>query len=324
MAISKSQVFFEKLWYRNTVWWLWLFFPFHWLLKLLAWLRRSFYQLGFFKSSKLVVPVIVIGNINVGGTGKTPFAVYLLNYLKDQGHKPGLITRGYGSDTSLHPQLVEQQSQLNEVGDEPLLIFQNTQCPIIVDHQRSRGAQQLVDDYGCDIVVCDDGLQHYALQRDLEILIVDNSRGYGNGWLMPFGPLREPISRARHCDVKILNGKDMTLEASILKLVVDSSAITLDELKKPIHAVAGIGNPQRFFNSLKSLSVEFTEQSFPDHHNFQASDFTEQAGSIIMTEKDAVKCKAFADKRFYYLPVTAKLSPESQSILKQALNKLLD
>lgn len=313
MAISKSQQFFESLWYRKTVWWLWLFWPFHLLLRLIVWLRRSFYRIGLFKSTKLKTPVIVIGNITVGGTGKTPLAIYLIELLKSQGYKPGLISRGYGGNSEHYPLTVTESTPASESGDEPFLIRRRTQVPVVVDPVRARGAQEL-EAMGCDIIVCDDGLQHYALQRDIEIVVVDGNRQLGNGWLMPFGPLREPQSRLKQANHIIVNGKDMVLEPDPIQAISHHQI----ELKEPITAVAAIGHPERFYKTLDSLGYQFERQSFPDHYQFSKQDFDLFQGSILMTEKDAVKCLSFADERFYFLPVSAKLSkPFLQSLMEQ-------
>lgn len=322
MAISKTQQKLESLWYRKTVWWLWLFLPLNWLLKALVWFRRKFYQWGIFSSKKLAVPVIVIGNINVGGTGKTPLAIYLLQWLKDNGYKPGLVTRGYGGDASEHPLIVQSDSNSSNVGDEPLLIYNRTNAHIVVDHQRARGGQKLIDDFQCDIILCDDGLQHYALHRNLEILVTDTTRGVGNGWLMPFGPLRETPARGALCDLAVVNGETMILEPEMIKHMVKHEDADRSQLQQPLAAVAAIGNPNRFFNTLADLSISFRPVPFPDHHSFEEKDFESFPADIIMTEKDAVKCQKFADERFYYLPISAKLSANTMQQFEQQLQRL--
>ncbi len=313
MAISKSQQFFESLWYRKTVWWLWLFWPFHLLLRIIVWLRRFFYRIGLFKSTKLKTPVIVIGNITVGGTGKTPLAIYLLELLKSQGYKPGLISRGYGGKSEHYPLTVAESTPASESGDEPFLIRRRTQVPVVVDPIRARGAQQL-EAQGCNIIICDDGLQHYALRRDIEIVVIDANRKLGNGWLMPFGPLREPKSRLKQADHIIVNGKDMVLEPAPIQAINHHQS----EFKAPFTAVAAIGNPERFYNTLEGLGYQFERKSFPDHYQFSRQDFESFQTNIVMTEKDAVKCLSLADERFYFLPVSAKLSKQFlESLMEQ-------
>ena len=318
MAISGSQTFFENLWYRSKPWWLWLFLPIQLLLWLLVFIRRKCYSLGLIKSQKLNVPVVVIGNINVGGTGKTPLAIYLLESLQYQGYKPGLVTRGYGGTANDFPLVVTGEYEASVTGDEPYLIYQRTQATVVVDPVRSRGGQKLIE-LGCDIIICDDGLQHYALQRDLELVVVDKTRQFGNGWLMPLGPLREPKSRLKSVDMIVINGDTMQLEAQAIKPLGHDGSFN----DKNINAVAAIGNPQRFFDTLKKQGFGLVPRVFPDHHQYQLSDFEGLNAPIVMTEKDAVKCQAFADERMYYLPVTARLKPELEQQLQQQLAVLL-
>lgn len=337
MATSASQQFFERLWYRPTVWWLWLFLPLQLILRGVVYLRRSLYRFGIFSSTTLAVPVVVIGNITVGGTGKTPLAIYILELLLSKGFKPGLVTRGYGGQSEQYPLLVTDEVGPSECGDEPFLIHKRTAATVVVDPVRSRGGQKLID-LGCDIIICDDGLQHYALQRDLEIAVIDASRGLGNrglgnGWLMPMGPLREPKHRLQSVDIEITNGLDMLLKPLDIKSlehhsIFDAEVANEAELnstqQKSIHAVAAIGNPQRFFDTLKTLNINATEHVFPDHHQFSADDFKLMNGVVVMTEKDAVKCYDFADNRMYYLPVIAELGAAKAQQIEQKLLNLLD
>ncbi|NVK21823.1 MAG: tetraacyldisaccharide 4'-kinase [Kangiellaceae bacterium] len=316
MAISKSQQFFENLWYRPTVWWLWLLLPLQLLLRVIVWLRRKFYQWGIFKSYKPAVPVVVIGNINVGGTGKTPLAIYLIKLLSKQGLKVGLVTRGYGGESAHYPLLMTEQVKPQECGDEPFLIYNHTAATIVVDPNRSRGAEKLAE-LGCDLVLCDDGLQHYKLQRDLEIVVIDGQRQFGNGWLMPFGPLREPVSRLNSADIQVVNGQSMQLIAKSITQMNDWQPVSLDTqaiIQKNCHAVAAIGNPQRFYSTLARLGFNFSQHSFPDHHQFTADDIERirqnQSLPIVMTEKDAVKCREFDVDDLYFLPVEAQLDKE--------------
>ncbi len=321
MAISKSQAWFESLWYSPKRWWLWLFYPLHLLLALVVAIRRLLYHLNIFKQYQCSVPVVVIGNINVGGTGKTPFAIYLLEKLKQLGYKPGLVTRGYGGDPSLQPLLVQENSNPSHVGDEPLLIYQRTRAPVMVDAKRARGAELLVAEHGCNIIICDDGLQHYALKRDIEVLIVDEQRQFGNEFLMPLGPLREPVSRTKECDITIINGKDMLLKADEIIALNSDNSEKFDPVKS-LTAIAAIGNPQRFFNTLKQLGLTFKPQPFPDHHQFKVDDFTGIKGNIIITEKDAVKCREFADKRFFVLPVRTEIQSSKEQKLLALIKNL--
>ena len=327
MAVSKSQQFFEDLWYNSPPWWLWFLLPLQWLLRLVVWLRRALYHTHLLKSYHAGVPTIVIGNINVGGTGKTPLAIYLLKLLQQEGYKPGLVTRGYGGQSDTYPLRVTDNSNPQQVGDEPFLIYLNTKAMIAVDPNRSRAAKLLVKE-GCDILLCDDGLQHYALQRDIEIAVVDSQRMFGNQWLLPMGPLREPVSRLKQCDLQVYNGKTMLLQPKPIKNVVSWSIISQQQqalLKsKNLNAVAAIGNPQRFFNTIKALGYRVIEKTFPDHHQFTKDDFVDGDGPVIMTEKDAVKCREVAKEHFYFLPVEAELDKEITQKLLTLIRKVKD
>ncbi|MBV34245.1 MAG: tetraacyldisaccharide 4'-kinase [Rickettsiales bacterium] len=323
MAVSATQQFFERLWYRPTVRWLWLFLPLQLLLRLVVLIRRKLYALGLFKSTRLSKPVVVIGNITVGGTGKTPLAIYILEWLLAEGYKPGLVTRGYGGSATNYPLVLGGKSNQNSLepsvtGDEPFLIHQRTGALVAVDPVRSRGGQKLVE-LGCDIIICDDGLQHYALERDLELVVIDAKRQFGNGWLMPMGPLREPKSRLKSTDLAVINGDTMRLKPG------DITALGHDKelLSKKVNAVAAIGNPQRFFDTLENLGYKPTPMAFPDHHQYTRDDFASLDGPIVMTEKDAVKCQRFADDRMYYLPVSTELEAALATELKQKITALL-
>ncbi|GAA4354753.1 tetraacyldisaccharide 4'-kinase [Kangiella marina] len=318
MAISKSQQFFESLWYRPAPWWLWLFLPLQLLLRLVVFTRRLFYKLGVFRSVKLSKPVVVIGNISVGGTGKTPLAIYLLQWLMEQGYKPGLVTRGYGGTAENYPLVMDDDTPPEISGDEPYLIYHRTKARLVVDPVRSRGGQTLID-LGCDIVICDDGLQHYALKRDMEVALIDQSRELGNGWLMPMGPLREPPTRLEQVQMTLVNGTDMTLEPQTIKGVGHTQPLT----SKFVNGVAAIGNPQRFFDTLIQQGFEVLPHSFPDHHQYQGADFTDIEGPVVMTEKDAVKCHHFSEDRMYYLPVETRLTPEAEAALQRQILNLL-
>ncbi|RDX35027.1 tetraacyldisaccharide 4'-kinase [Kangiella sp. HD9-110m-PIT-SAG06] len=318
MAISKSQAFFERLWYRPTPWWLWLFLPLQLLLRLVVLIRHSAYRFNFFKSTKLSRPVVVIGNITVGGTGKTPLAIHILQWLQKQGYKPGLVTRGYAGTAENHPLVIDADTSAEISGDEPYLIFHKTQAMVVVDPIRSRGGQKLID-LGCDIVICDDGLQHYALKRDLEIAVIDGSRGLGNGWLMPMGPLREPKARLSAVDLQVINGQTMTLEPQAIQGLGHDKPLTVNT----VNAVAAIGNPQRFFDTLSKEGFKVTAHSYPDHHRYQAGDFDNLKGPIVMTEKDAVKCHQFTNERMYYLPVKTQLADDIEQKLQRQLLALL-
>jgi tetraacyldisaccharide 4'-kinase len=259
--------------------------------------HRTLYKIGVLKTNKLQRPVIVVGNFTAGGTGKTPFVIALVNTLKSMGWRPGVVSRGYGRDSAM-PISVESNSKPSDVGDEPLLIFKHTQVPVRVDSNRVAAAQALIAS-GCNIIIADDGLQHYRLQRDIEIEIFDGERGYGNGLLIPAGPLRE---RPRACDFKIISTAKKTHEGNaadsfLMQMQLGAAYSLIQHIEKPLHsfqekniiAIAGIGNPSRFFNAIKAAGIACQEQAMPDHHVFTQQDFQSNA-TYLMTEKDAVKC----------------------------------
>jgi tetraacyldisaccharide 4'-kinase len=266
----------------------------------------------------------VVGNISVGGNGKTPLVVHLAKMLKQQGFRPGVLSRGYGGKGISYPFSVDQDSKAEEVGDEPVLMYQHIHCPLVVDPQRPRGAIELVDKHQCDVIICDDGLQHYALQRDIEISVMDGQRRCGNHLLLPSGPLREGTWRNQSVDFVVVNGGEankneflMGLEPGELINIKDRhQRLAVAQLREPASALAGIGNPQRFFRLLKNMQVTLSQTlSFVDHHAFSQSDIPQ--GLVLMTEKDAVKCAEFAHENCWYLPVSASLSTEFDTQLLQ-------
>lgn len=301
------------LWYGRSCW-RWLLWPVSLVYTLIIFLRRQCYLLGLLKSTQLPVPVIVVGNITVGGTGKTPFCIFLCNYLKKQGWQPGLVSRGYGGQSSTWPQTVTTESDPILVGDEPVLLVQRTACPMVVGPDRVAAAKQLLTDSECDIIISDDGLQHYALHRDIEIALIDHQRQLGNGFCLPAGPLREPQSRLSSVNLIIENGRDMSLSPqslqSVLPTAPDCPAHGLEKCR--MVAMAGIGHPERFFQTLRLTGLSFTSIIKPDHHLFSRADIEQiDADVILMTEKDAVKCRSIADKRCYFLPVEATLTEQA-------------
>lgn len=292
--------------------------PFSYLFERLVRLRRTLYRKGIFSSKKLSVPVIVVGNITVGGTGKTPLVIYLAQLLKQQGLQPGIVSRGYRSKAKVYPYQVQPNDDADTVGDEALLMAQNSDCPVAIAPKRTAAAEMLIQQ-GCNIILSDDGLQHYALQRDIEIAVVDGKRRFGNGLSLPAGPLRESVNRLKQVDFIISNGALSQGEITMKLYAGDFVNLQQPNLvkpaeyfhDKPCHAYAGIGDPQRFFSLLQQLGLKATETAMPDHYRYRAPDFHDAKNiEIIMTEKDAVKCRNFADERFWYLPVKAVL-PES-------------
>jgi tetraacyldisaccharide 4'-kinase len=305
------------IWYKDSLIGL-LLTPFGVLFSGLVRFRRFLYQQELLKSQSVSVPVIVVGNITVGGTGKTPLIVWLARFLKESGYRPGIISRGYGGESGLRPQWVDENSEASVVGDEALLIAKNTGCPMTVSPIRVAAANLLIQGSDCNVILSDDGLQHYALKRAIEIAVIDGERRFGNSHCLPAGPLREPINRLRSVDFIIVNGEksqdhefSMRLVGDILVNMLTGEQIPLQAFNKiNCHALAGIGNPDRFFNLLASAGLICNTHSFPDHYRFQQHDI--EFGDdkpILMTEKDAVKCRAFASKQHWYLPVQAIPEP---------------
>lgn len=309
-------------------------------------LRRLLYRLGVSKAQRLPVPVVVVGNIFVGGTGKTPLTIWLVQTLRQAGFRPGVISRGYGGHNNV-PQAVTARSLAQDVGDEPLLIAYRAQCPVMVGRQRASVALALLAAHPeVDVIISDDGLQHYGLARDIEIILFD-SRGIGNGWLLPAGPLREPVSRRR--DFTVLNGSaettpmqeevfqmhlsgvmaeplasSSTEEGHALSRALRSfSAATTGFSPARILAAAGIGNPKRFFAQLSDAGLQFDEMPLPDHYDYSDNPFTDVVADVILiTEKDAVKCRQNDairnDPRIWVVPVTAHLdSPFAKKIVEK-------
>jgi tetraacyldisaccharide 4'-kinase len=286
------------------------------------------YGLGLFKTTRLPVLVIVVGNLTVGGTGKTPLVIWLAEFLRAQGFSPCVISRGYGG-RAIEPQSVSMATDPSLVGDEAVLLAKRLRCPVWVGADRAAVARALLSARpDCNIILSDDGLQHYRLQRDVEIAVVDGTRRFGNGLLLPAGPMREPRSRLRCVDAVVVNGGEtgadeyeMQLTGKVLHKVEDSkiTALAKEFAGKRVHAVAAIGNPARFFTHLRALGLQVTEHPFADHHPFQPQDL-QFAGAevILMTEKDAVKCATFNLQNAWYLPVTSELPPAfGNDILQQ-------
>jgi len=305
--------------------------PLSGLFRLVVAARRYAYKAGVLRSHKLPVPLIVVGNITVGGTGKTPLVIWLVESLRASGYRPGVVSRGYGGNAASWPQPVTAASDPAMVGDEPVLIARRTACPVAVAPRRVAAAHALITDYGCDVIVCDDGLQHYALQRDVEIAVIDAERRLGNGHCLPAGPLRESAARLRSVDITVVNGEAlpgecrMQLDGTVAQSLADSQIKRdLGEWRgASVHGVAGIGNPGRFFAHLRGQGLKVVEHPFPDHHSFQADDlhFGDDL-AVIMTEKDAVKCRGFAGSQHWYVPVTARLDDDCQQRLQRILHNI--
>jgi tetraacyldisaccharide 4'-kinase len=299
-----------------------LLFPFSLIFRTLAALRRVLYRSGILTSIKIPVPVVVVGNISVGGTGKTPLTLWLAQQLIENGWHPGIVSRGY-TKTKVRrktPHEVSFDDTADVVGDEPLLMAQRALCPIWIGRDRPATALALLQAHPeCDIILSDDGLQHYRLRRDAEIIVVDGARRFGNGLLLPAGPLREPVSRLRQADAVVVNGGQagdgefaMSLTGSLFyNLLNPATILSAGEFAgQRLHAIAGIGHPQRFFSHLEHLGLTAKHHAFPDHHHYAATDIAfDDVDAILMTEKDAVKCAAFANEKCWVLRVDAQVSP---------------
>ena len=281
--------------------------------------RRLLYKHGLLHSEAVGAPVVVVGNISVGGTGKTPLVARLVELLRETGYKPGIVSRGYGGQSAEWPRHVTVDSDPSQVGDEPVMLARRCRCPIVVDPDRVAAARVLLETYDCNVVLSDDGLQHYRLRRDIEIAVICGSRRLGNEACLPAGPLREPPSRLREVDFVIGNGAARSGE--YLMSLRGETAVNLNDpcvssalagfRHGTVHAVAGIGDPGRFFDHLRHARLRLIEHPFPDHHRFKPEDIHfRQDLPVLMTEKDAIKCRAFAAEGCWCVPVDAWLDPD--------------
>ncbi len=306
------QSWFNRIWYQGGAppWWL---VPFSVLYGAVTAARRLLYVTPVRRALRLSGAVVVVGNLSVGGTGKTPLVCWLVEHLMDLGYRPGIVTRGFGGSSSTVRRICATDDP-QVVGDEPILLARRTRAPVAAGRDRPAAAKLLLR-AGCDVIVSDDGLQHYALRRDCEVVVIDGERGFGNGWLLPAGPLRELPGRLKAADVIVVNGAGalpsgalrMQLVASYAVAVRGGNTQPLSALAgRSIHAVAGIGHPERFFNMLRSWDIEVTGHALADHAHLTRGDI--EFGDdkpVLMTEKDAVKCTAFAGERHFYVPVSA-------------------
>ncbi|MFP4278667.1 MAG: tetraacyldisaccharide 4'-kinase [Halochromatium sp.] len=343
--VSTLQRLPEQVWYQGH--WLGILLaPLGGLYCAIARLRRWAYARGWLASHAVSVPVIVVGNLTVGGTGKTPLVLWLAEHLRARGHRPGILLRGYrarrGAGTrdagrqrwgeatpdagarrtqdagrrqrAEQPRRVPVDADPHRYGDEAVLLAQRTRCPVMVGRDRVAAARALVEECGCDWVVSDDGLQHHRLRRRFEILVVDGRRGFGNGRCLPAGPLREPVSRRQDVDLVIHNGHSGA-DGFAMQLQPGPAVNLRDPTRqralagfagRPVTTVAGIGHPQRFFAMLRQYGLDIEPRPYPDHHRFTAADLQDwPPGPVLMTEKDAVKCRAFAGSEHWSVPVTA-------------------
>ena len=305
----------------------WLLWPASLAFAVVVWFRRIFYKLKILGSTHPGIPVIVVGNLTAGGSGKTPLVLRLAEILRERGWKPGIVSRGYGGKADA-PREATIASDPAEVGDEPMLLARRSGCPVWVAPDRVAACRALRAQHPeCDVILSDDGLQHYAMRRDLEICVLDE-RALGNGVLQPAGPLREPRARLRSVDAVVVHGESqeqgyrMALEGDKLVRFTDARDVRAAKsfAGQRVHAVAGIGDPRRFFLQLARFGLKPVPHPFPDHHPFRAEDLAfGDADPVVMTEKDAVKCKRFAQAHFWVFPVSAALDPAFQRWLLEKL-----
>jgi len=328
----------ERFWYTRSKF-AWLFWPFHLFFLLLVKLKRGLYKTGLLNSFSFDKPVLVVGNISIGGTGKTPFINQLVRLLIEHKIKVGIVSRGYRAMISKFPHQVKFEDSAELVGDEAYMQFRDLNTsdqlniPIVIDPIRSNAVKYLIDENEVDIVISDDGLQHYQMGRELEILLFDGERQFGNQMVLPFGPLREPMGRLKNLDLVVQNGVNenhysaykVFLESMSLVNLKSNQKIDIDQFEPTnVTAIAGIGNPKRFYRSLSKFCNIQTTKFFADHHAFKKTDFDEFTNDvIIMTEKDASKCTVFAEDNWYYLKVEMKFSNQLQEALLENINRCL-
>jgi tetraacyldisaccharide 4'-kinase len=317
----------QRLWY-GPGWRSVLLWPLAWLFRLLAATRRALYRIGVFPSHRVAAPVVIVGNLTVGGTGKTPVAAWLAGELGAVGHRVGIVLRGYGGHHRGRPVVVDRNSDPAVTGDEAVLHARRPVHVVVAGADRVAAAERAVEQ-GAQIIVCDDGLQHLSLARDCELVVVDAVRGLGNGKLLPAGPLREPASRLSGVDAVILTEREgggparleVTAPLAVPAVLRLGSAVNLQSGERrslaslrsePIHGVAGIGNPEAFFDALSAAGLTVERTAFDDHARFDANTLDFAAGStVLMTEKDAVKCSGFAAPNWWYVELEVQFEPEA-------------
>jgi len=325
-----AESWLNRVWYERSS-------PPGWLIPLslaygsMAAARRHLYARRILRPVRMARPVVVVGNLTVGGTGKTPLVCWLTARLAERGLKPGIVTRGYGGSLRAE-RLVDTSDDPSVVGDEPLLLARHTGAAVAVGRNRPAAAELLIG-AGCDVIVSDDGLQHYALARDCEIVVIDGDRRFGNGWLLPAGPLREGRSRLGAADAVVVNGGRALLDGALSMRLEARSAVALEGGRRmplpafaglTVHAVAGIGHPERFFNMLRSHGIEVIGHALADHARLEPGhiQFADQR-PVLMTEKDAVKCAGAGDARHWYVPVDACFeSGESTTLLDLVTDRI--
>jgi len=322
----------ERIWSGRSALYL-LLLPFSLLYGLISNLLRLSYRWGWRKAWRAPVPVVVVGNLTAGGNGKTPVVIWLVQALQQRGLRVGVVSRGYGGKADNYPLVLGPQTATAEAGDEPVLIYQRTGVQVAVAPVRRQAVEALVSGGQVDIIVTDDGLQHYALARDIEIVVIDGQRRFGNGWWLPAGPMRERSSRLNSVSAIITNG-GTAQPGELAMQLVPGMAVNLQsgeqrpvaELKNVV-AMAGIGHPPRFFNTLRQQGVTLEKEvAFADHQNYSADALNaliDPGQTLLMTEKDAVKARAFAAADWWYLPVDARLPPSESAALLNKISALI-
>jgi tetraacyldisaccharide 4'-kinase len=317
---------FLAAWYGSSKWTV-ILWPLMILYRYVVTTRRAEY-LANKRPSTSQVPVIVVGNITVGGTGKTPVVQALVRYLQQQGYRPGIISRGYGGQVSTFPYSIQAIDGSDYVGDEPYMLFHSLNVPVVIDPQRKQALAHVLT-LGVDIVISDDGMQHYNLPRDIEICVLDGSRGLGNQQLIPVGPLREPISRLKSVDFTLESSNERSNDSFIIQPIAwvnvkTGRRVALEKLhfEDRVDAIAGIGNPEKFFDSLGVLNIHCTTTAFADHYAYNLTDLKQFTGQVLMTEKDAVKIKPFAHENMWFLEIQASVSDVFYERFSQKIHAL--
>jgi tetraacyldisaccharide 4'-kinase len=322
----------ERIWSGSSLVYL-LLLPLSWLYGLVSGLIRLSYRCGLRKSWRAPVPVVIVGNLTAGGNGKTPMVIWLVEQLQQRGYRVGVVSRGYGGKSAVYPLVLDAQTTTRQAGDEPVLIYQRTGAPVAISPKRAEAVQALLNQGELDLIITDDGLQHYALQRDFELVVIDGVRRFGNGWWLPAGPMRERVSRLKTVDACVANGGVAQQGEIAMKLQAQDAVNIASGERRPaielphVVAMAGIGHPPRFFATLEKLGVEVErEVAFADHQEYnhgQLAALASQGQTLLMTEKDSVKCRAFAQPDWWYLPVEAILPTEQAEQLLQGIQKLI-
>ena len=335
---ASADSFLQRVWYdRHAQWLSFLLLPLSWLFGALVACRRAAYRSGLLSRVRVRRPVVVIGNVTVGGTGKTPFTIWLAAQLQAKGVRVGIVLRGYGGNSSQWPRDVSSDSAPEEVGDEAVLLASRTGAIVVAGPDRVAAAQRAVE-RGAELVLSDDGLQHYRLVRDREIVVIDGLRSVGNRRLLPAGPLREPVSRLAQADLRVVSWRDgsarpltpVPATIQVWARLAQATALLGGETRSleafkgsRVHAVAAIGHPQQFFAALRQLGIEVEPHALPDHARLTAADISfPDALPVLMTEKDAVKCRAIADQRHWAVRMDVMVSEQDAAAVRAMLDRL--